>query len=392
MCERRHATAVEDIDECRASRQAERRYRALFEHLPVAVYRTTFDGTIIDANRAFAELFGWPSPSAAVGQSMLPLYADAAERDRLVQALRRDGEVASQVLQMKRADGPFVWVDLTVRIQEDHAGEAVMQGMARNITDERAAQQQRRLLASALEAAADAIVVTDTRGVIEWANPSFTKMTGYCLEEVRGRNTKVLKSGTHPDEFYRDMWRTILDGRVWMGEIENRRKDGEVYTEQMSITPVRSADGSITHFVAVKRDVSEQRTLEAQLRQAQKMEAIGQLAGGIAHDFNNLLTVILGYCEILIDGLAPRRSATAPTSSEIRMAGAARRRAHAAAARLQPQADPPADECSTLNDDRARASSKMLRRLIGEDIELVDRRCRSHAGRCGPTRGSSSRC
>jgi len=367
MCERRHATAVEDIDECRASLQAERRYRALFEHLPVAVYRTTFDGTIIDANRAFAELFGWPSPSAAVGQSMLPLYADAAERDRLVQALRRDGEVASQVLQMKRADGPFVWVDLTVRIQEDHAGEAVMQGMARNITDERAAQQQRRLLASALEAAADAIVVTDTRGVIEWANPSFTKMTGYCLEEVRGRNTKVLKSGTHPDEFYRDMWRTILDGRVWMGEIENRRKDGEVYAEQMSITPVRSADGSITHFVAVKRDVSEQRTLEAQFQQAQKMEAIGQLAGGIAHDFNNLMTAILGYCEILIDQI-PEDDPNRADVQEIRSAGL---RASSLTRQLLAFSRKQILQPTTF-DVRGTVAGldKMLRRVIREDISF----------------------
>jgi PAS domain S-box-containing protein len=350
-----------------ATRHAELRYRSLFEHLPIAVYRSTFDGTIVDANKAFAALIGWPSPAAAVGQSASALYVDPDERQDLTATLRRTGEVRDRLVRLRRLDGDTIWVDLTVRVQEDEAGGYVMQGMARNVTDELAAQQQLRLLASALEAAVDAIVITDPSGVIEWANPSFTTMTGYAIEEVRGKKPNVLKSGAHDEAFYRDMWRTILDGDVWMGELENRRKDGRVYAEQMSITPVRDRDGAVAHFVAVKRDISAQRTLEAQFRQAQKMEAIGQLAGGIAHDFNNLMTAILGYCEILLEQI-PTDDPNHGDVQEIRSAGV---RASSLTRQLLAFSRKQILQPATF-DVRGPVAGldKMLRRVIREDIAL----------------------
>ncbi len=360
MCETPAVPIVDDTP-------AERRYRALFENLPVAVYRATFDGTIVDANQAFALLFGWPSPAEAVGRSIVPLYADPSDRERLVRDLRQSGGVDHRVLQLKRVDGHPLWLDLTARLQEDPAHGQVLQGMARDITEERAAQQQLRLQASALEAAADAIVVTDPSGLIEWANPSFTTMTGYALDEVRGASTRLLGSGRHPEAFYRDLWQTVLSGQVWMGELENRRKNGEVYAEQMSITPVLDAEGAIVHFVAVKRDVSTQRTLEAQFQQAQKMEAIGLLAGGIAHDFNNLMTAILGYCEILIDQI-PDDDPNRADVQEIRSAGlraSSLTRQLLAFSRKQILQPTTFDVRGTVG-----GLDKMLRRVIREDITL----------------------
>ena len=339
--------------------------RSPFEHLPIAVYRSRFDGTIVDANLAFAELFGWPEPEAAIGQSAIPMYADVADRTRLLRDLRAAGDVRNRTLRLRRVDGRDVWVELSVRLVEDPPGRLLMQGMARNVTEERAARQQLALLASALEAAADAIVVTDTHGVIEWANPSFTAMTGYALDEVRGQSTKVLKSGTHQPDFYQAMWRTITAGRVWRGEIENRRRDGRVYAEQMSITPVRGQDGAVAHFVAVKRDVSEQRTLEAQFRQAQKMEAIGQLAGGIAHDFNNLMTAILGYCEILLEQMGPGD----PNHVDVQEIRAAGQRASALTRQLLAFSRKQILQPTTFDVRQVVASlDKMLRRVIREDI------------------------
>ena len=154
-----------------------------------------------------------------------------------------------------------------------------------------------------------------------------------------------------------------------MGEIENRRKDGRVYAEQMSITPVRDRDGAVAHFVAVKRDVSEQRTLEAQFRQAQKMEAIGQLAGGIAHDFNNLMTAILGYCEILIDQI-PAEDPNRADVQEIRSAGV---RASSLTRQLLAFSRKQILQPTTF-DVRGTVAGldKMLRRVIREDISLLD--------------------
>jgi len=351
-----------------ALRRAELRYRSLFEHLPIAVYRSTFDGTIVDANTAFATLIGWPSSAAAVGQSAKDLYVDPEDRAALITAVRAAGEIRGQLVRLRRLDGEPIWVDLTVRVQEDADGTCGLQGMARNVTEEIQAQQQLRLLASALEAAADAIVITDPRGAIEWANPSFTAMTGYTVADVRGRNPSVLKSGTHDDGFYRDLWRTIIDGHVWIGEIQNRRKDGSLYVEQMSITPVRARDGAIAHFVAVKRDLSALRNLEAQFRQAQKMEAIGQLAGGIAHDFNNLMTAILGYCEILLDQI-PGDDPTHADVQEIRSAGlraSSLTRQLLAFSRKQILKPAVFDIRSTVT-----GLDRMLRRVIREDITLT---------------------
>lgn len=119
-----------------------------------------------------------------------------------------------------------------------------------------------RLQVAALNSAANSIVITDRDGTIQWVNAAFTKLTGYAAAEAVGQNPRVLKSGKHSKELYQDLWRTILSGAVWQGELINRRKDGSFYVEEMTITPVRSTDGAISHFVAVKQDISERKQAE----------------------------------------------------------------------------------------------------------------------------------
>ena len=118
-----------------------------------------------------------------------------------------------------------------------------------------------RFLSAALEAAANSIAITDVCRAIQWVNPAFTRMTGYAREEAVGKNPRILKSGREGKSFYEDLWRTILAGNVWTGEITNRKKGGELYTEEMTIAPVRSATGEITNFVAVKQDVTERKRI-----------------------------------------------------------------------------------------------------------------------------------
>jgi PAS domain S-box-containing protein len=125
------------------------------------------------------------------------------------------------------------------------------------------------LQTTALQAAANAIVITDREGNIIWANPAFTRLTGYGLGEVLGQNPRLLKSGFQDDAFYRDLWETILSGQVWHGQMVNRRQDGTLYTEEMTITPVRQEGGEITHFIAVKQDVTEPKEVEAALRESE---------------------------------------------------------------------------------------------------------------------------
>ena len=164
-------------------------------------------------------------------------------------------------------------------------------------------QRQLRLQHSALEAAANAIVITNREGVIQWVNEAFTRLTGYQREEAIGANPRLLKSGAHDEEFYRQMWKTVLAGSVWQGELTNKRKDGVLYHEEMTITPVRSDAGEITHFIAIKQDVTERRKLEQQFLRAQRMQSIGLLAGGVAHDLNNVMAPVLMALPLLRGGL-----------------------------------------------------------------------------------------
>src|SRR5207237_8599153 len=113
-----------------------------------------------------------------------------------------------------------------------------------------------------------------------------------------GMNPRILNSGKQDSAFYADMWNTLIQGQVWRGRLVNRRKDGTLFEEEATISPVRDDDGIVRSYVAVKRDVSRERQLEEQVRRSAKMEALGRLAGGVAHDFNNLLNVITGYAEL----------------------------------------------------------------------------------------------
>jgi len=168
-----------------------------------------------------------------------------------------------------------------------------------DFSDRARAMAQLRLQSTALQAAANAIVITNHQGIIAWVNDAFTRTTGYTREEAIGNTPRVLKSGKHPREFYEHMWKTIHGGGVWHGEIHNVRKDGSPLEEDATITPVRDAAGKISHFIAIKQDITERKSLERQLLRAQRLEGIGLLAGGIAHDLNNVLAPILMGADLL---------------------------------------------------------------------------------------------
>lgn len=178
-------------------------------------------------------------------------------------------------------------------------GIILVVGMFRDIVRQQKAGENILHLATAVEQAGEVFLITDARGTIQYVNPAFEQVTGYRREEVIGSNPRILKSGMHDASFYRDMWETLSSGSVWHGRFINRKKDGTLYQEEATISPNRDEAGKIVNFVAVKRDITKEVALESQLRHAQKMEAVGQLAGGVAHDFNNIMTAIIGYASFL---------------------------------------------------------------------------------------------
>jgi nitrogen fixation negative regulator NifL len=141
----------------------------------------------------------------------------------------------------------------------------------RDITTERQAEERLRLQSTALEAAGNAVVITGRDGSILWTNPAFTQLTGYTADEVLGKSPRILKSGAHAESFYRHLWETVTSGQVWRGELINRRKDGSVYSEEMTITPVRDEHGEVTHFIAIKQDVSGRQQTERALRESEEL-------------------------------------------------------------------------------------------------------------------------
>lgn len=156
-----------------------------------------------------------------------------------------------------------------------------------------------RILMQALRDSCEVFFLTDADGKILYVNPAFEELTGYSQEEAVGKTARILKSGQHSEEFYRNMWAILKSGRRWQGRLYNRRKDGSTYLDDQRICPIKDDAGNIKYFFSIRHDITKERQLEEQLNQSQKMESLGLLAGQISHDFNNLLTVMIGSMELI---------------------------------------------------------------------------------------------
>lgn len=160
-------------------------------------------------------------------------------------------------------------------------------------------QDQIRVQTAALEAAANAFMIADANGTIQWVNPAFTALTGYSPSEAIGQTPRFLKSGHQSRSFYTELWRTITEGRVWKGELVNRRKDGSLYHEESTITPVRGSNGGVTHFIAIKQDISERKRAEALMRelhervvQTSRQAGMAEVATTVLHNVGNVLNSV----------------------------------------------------------------------------------------------------
>jgi len=252
---------------------------------------------------------------------------------------------------------------------------AVNESLQKEIVERKRIEDEATKLQNAVHQVADILFITDRNGIIEYVNPAFEKITGYCREEAIGNRPNILKSGLMGPEYYSNVWSTILSGNVYRAEVVNKKKNGELFYYDQVITPLKDSQGNITHFISVGRDITplkkkeeEMGALQEQLRQSQKVEAIGQLAGGIAHDFNNLLTIIKGYSHLslleLKEGDPLRANIDEINKASERAANLTRQ--ILAFSRRQPM------EMQVLDLNQVLKNlDKMLRRMIGEDIELA---------------------
>jgi len=353
-----------------ALKESETHYRSLFENMlnGFAFCRMLFDGErpvdfiYLDVNAAFESLTGLKN---VVGKKVSEVIPGIQETDAPL--LETYGRVARTGVPERfetHVEALQMWFSISVYSPRKDHFVAVFDV----ITERKRTEASRQLLASAIEQVAEMIVITDPLGSIQYVNPAFESVTGYAKEEVLGRNPRLLKSGEHEPAFYKDLWSTIARGKVWAGNLVNKKKDGTRYPEDATISPVHDAQGRIVNYVAVKRDSTHERHLEEQLRQAQKMESVGRLAGGVAHDFNNMLQVISSYVEL---SLAHLDSGHVLYKNLQQIRKAAQRSAELtgqllAFARKQTVSPKVLD----VNDAVA-GLLKMLQRLIGEDIDLA---------------------
>jgi diguanylate cyclase (GGDEF)-like protein/PAS domain S-box-containing protein len=262
--------ATRDVTERKRAEETARRLAAIVEFSEDAILGKDMDGAITSWNRGAEKIYGY-TRGEVVGRDLSFLVPP--ERQAEIQAIRErvlSGQPI-ECLETRRLTktGSVLDVSLSVSPIKDPTGLITgASAIARDITLRKRAEEQLKLQSAALEAAANAIVITDYEGKIVWVNRAFTTMTGYGKEEVLSKNLRLLKSGDQPESYYANLWSTISSGKVWQGEIVNRRKDGTTYTEEMTITPVSRDVGNPAdrYFIAIKQDITKRKRAEERVQ------------------------------------------------------------------------------------------------------------------------------
>ncbi|MBE0558133.1 MAG: PAS domain S-box protein, partial [Proteobacteria bacterium] len=287
-------TLLEKEKSLEALQSSEKRYRRLFESAKDGILiLDAATGRVVDVNPFMIRLLGYPYDWFC-GKYIweLGVFKDIAASKEAFQVLQDHEYIRYEDLPLKTRYGHQVEVEFVSNVYQEDSNK-VIQCNIRDITERKRDEAMLKRMMAAIEQVGEVVIVTDTEGTIQYVNPAFESLTGYTREEAMGKTPRILNSGKQAPGFYQDLWKTISSGKTWAGRMVNKRKDGELYTEDATITPVRGESGLIVNYVAVKRDVTDHQRLMAQLRHAQKMETVGTLAGGVAHDFNNILTGII---------------------------------------------------------------------------------------------------
>jgi PAS domain S-box-containing protein len=356
----------------------ESRYKALFENpvIGIRISSVADGGRIVEANPAYQKMLGYSAAELAERTIFDLTHPDDIESNRQLYAEMTAGQRSAYQIEKRfvRKDGSLFWGRLTAYPLLDASGQATHHiGLVEDVSESRRAQaaleESTERLQAVLNAALDGIVLINPRGIIQQVNPSIQRMFGYSPDELLGQNVKILMPAPWREEHdgYLSRYRETGEARIiGIGrQVEGRRRDGSTFPLDLAVSEMRY--GNEVLFLGTLRDITERVQLEAEVRQSQKMEAIGRLAGGVAHDFNTLLGTVLGYSEMLLSALPAKESLRHPVEQIHRAAlrGAQLTRQLLVFSRRQEMQAQAVDLGKLLAD-----VDVMLDRLIGEDIRL----------------------
>ena len=288
--------------------ESERRYRSLVEDVRDIIFTLKADGTIASVSPAFETSSGWPREEW-IGKRFTELIHpdDVSFALDIFRRILDDHTLPLFELRSRTRSGEYRNFEYTMTSGRTAQGHIL--GIARDVTERKQAEEDRVRLAAALEAAADAVVITDpSSGVIQYANHAFEQITGYTKEETLGQTLHFLESGRHDDEYYKGLREALAKDGVWNGRLVNKRKNGSLYFEECTVSPVKNPSGAIINYVYLKRDVTDKLRLESIAESINTMDNIGYVFSGVRHEIGNpinSINLILGILRAKLETLSP---------------------------------------------------------------------------------------
>ena len=352
-----------------ALRESEEKFRALYDNAPLSYQSLDDFGCFLDVNPTWLKTLGYERHEV-IGKR----YADflhpygKSRFEKKFPEFKRCGSVHDVQFKIRHKDGHYLDISFEGCIGYLPDGSfRQTYCVFQDITARKQAEAEKDRLLTAIDQSPETIVITDIEGTIQYVNPAFETITGYTQDEAIGQNPSVLKSGKHDEAFYSNLWKTLTAGEIWKGRFVNQRKNGEIYTEEATISPVMDSGGRITNYVAIKADITAELAREKQFRQMQKMESVGRMAGGIGHEFNNALQAVLGFSDLILLG---KENAEVQRQNVVEIQKAAQHAAELtqqllAFSRKEPTQVKPLDLNMVLS-----AGQKILKRALNEKIRL----------------------